>query len=65
MKRVFRYLLLFEENGKRTIAEVDSQEAYEELKAELDAKSVPNELVNERDMEELIYRGATFIDLRE
>jgi hypothetical protein len=65
VKRVFRYLLLFEQEGNRTIAEFDVHEEYEEFQKELDEKEILNQLVNEREMERELMQGAQYVDMRE
>lgn len=65
VKRVFRYLLLFEQEGKRTVVEFDVHEEYEEFQKELDAKEILNQLINEREMERVLMEGAQYVDMRE
>jgi len=65
VKRVFRYLLLFEQEGNRTIAEFDVHEEYEEFQKELDEKEILNQLINEREMERELMQGAQYVDMRE
>ncbi len=65
VKRVFRYLLLFVQDGKKTIAELDSHEEFEEFKKELDKQEIVNQLINEREMEGAMYNGAQYVDMRE
>jgi len=62
---VFRYLLLFEQEGNRTIAEFDVHEEYEEFQKELDEKEILNQLINEREMERELMQGAQYVDMRE
>ena len=65
VKRVFRYLLLFEQDGKRAIAEFDVHEEFEEFQKELEEKEILNQLINEREMERELMQGAQYVDMRE
>jgi|GEM_PF-6550151 len=64
-KMFFRYLLLFEQDGVRTIAEFNVHEEYEEFQKQLVEKDVPHQLINEREMEEILYHGGQYMDLRD
>lgn len=65
VKAVFRYLLTYETpEGATNIVEFSNDEEYQEFKEELDKQGISCRLINARKMKELLYKDASYIDMR-